>query len=448
MVWHERREQWDSHKDDVRDAAAIDYSRVIHSASFRRLQGKTQILNLGDSDFYRTRLTHSLEVAQVAGGITEMLRNRVGEVALTSQLPSLAMVQAMGAVHDLGHPPFGHGGEVALNFCMRNDGGFEGNGQTLRILTRLEKFSAEAGANLMRRTLLGVLKYPVAYSDACNPQRFPALVEGPSVERILDRKISKPPKCYLDTERDIVEWILAPLPQADRDAFCAVTDVPGKHKATRHKSFDCSIMDLADDISFGVHDLEDAVTLGLLTEDDFRETVSLERCRPFFARMKSRYADEFGGDIEQEFAARLFGDSSARKRLIGRMVNYLIASCAITEEGEFAEPLLRYRVSLPAEAAAFLNALKSVVMERVILSPSVQQLEFKGQRMVLSVFDAFASEPETLLPLSTRARYHAAEDRHKRRVICDHVAGMTDGFLIHTYQRLFSPGMGSVFDRL
>lgn len=444
MVWYERREKWDSHKDDVRDAAAIDYSRVIHSASFRRLQGKTQILNLGDGDFYRTRLTHSLEVAQIAGGITDMLR--IGSV--DGPLPNLTMVQAMGAVHDLGHPPFGHGGEVALNFCMRNDGGFEGNGQTLRILTRLEKFSAEAGANLTRRTLLGVLKYPVAYSDVVNSERSPALVDGPSVERILDRKISKPPKCYLDTESDIVEWILAPLSPTDRDTFCSATEIPGKHKTARHKSFDCSIMDLADDISFGVHDLEDAITLGLLGEDDFRETVNLDRCRPFFDRMKTRYTEEFGGDIEEEFAARLFSDGATRKRLVGRMVNYLIASCTVVEEVGFTEPLLRYRARLTEEASTFLNALKLVVKNRVILSPTVQQLEFKGQQMVLSVFDALASEPEALLPLSTRARYQAVEDQNKRRVICDHVAGMTDGFLIRTYQRLFSPGMGSVFDRL
>lgn len=448
MIWYERREKWDGHKDDVRDAAAIDYSRVIHSASFRRLQGKTQILNLGDGDFYRTRLTHSLEVAQVAGGIVEMLRNGSVDGPFASLLPSLTMVQAMGAVHDLGHPPFGHGGEVALNFCMRNDGGFEGNGQTLRILARLEKFSAWAGANLTRRTLLGVLKYPVAYSDVLNRERIPALVDGPSVERILDRKVSKPPKCYLDTERDIVEWILEPLSPADRDAFCSATEVRGKHKVARHKSFDCSIMDLADDISFGVHDLEDAVTLGLLGEEDFRETVNLDRCRPFFDRMKSRYTDEFGGDIEEEFVTRFFGDGAARKRLVGRMVNYLIASCVVVEEEDFSEPLLRFRARLPEEAAAFLNALQSAVMERVILSPSVQQLEFKGQQMVLSVFDALTSDPEALLPLSTRARYQAAEEKHKRRVICDHVAGMTDGFLIRTYQRLFSPGMGSVFDRL
>jgi dGTPase len=162
--WNARFEGWPQQAEDAREWADVDYSRVVHSASFRRLQGKTQILNLGDSDFYRTRLTHSLEVAQIAGSVTRQLRvSNVGHPAV-NHLPDLSLIQAVGLTHDLGHPPFGHGGEVALNYCMRerkglplNQSGFEGNGQTLRILTKLEKFSERAGANLARRTLLGVL---------------------------------------------------------------------------------------------------------------------------------------------------------------------------------------------------------------------------------------------------------------------------------------------------
>ena len=166
--WLARREPWQQQLEDARDAAAVDYARIIHSASFRRLQGKTQVLNLGDSDFYRTRLTHSIEVAQIAGGIARQLEKDNQAHPALSSIPDITMIQAIGATHDLGHPPFGHGGEVALNYCMRSNGGFEGNGQTLRILTRLEKFSAGAGANLTRRTLLGVLKYPVGYSVVVN----------------------------------------------------------------------------------------------------------------------------------------------------------------------------------------------------------------------------------------------------------------------------------------
>ena len=151
-TWNARREAWTQQQEDARNIGDVDYGRVIHSASFRRLQGKTQILNLGDSDFYRTRLTHSLEVAQIAGGLAVQLTRSFADHPATATLPDRSQIHAIACSHDLGHPPFGHGGEVALNYCMRDAEGFEGNGQTLRLLARLENFSAAAGANLSRRS--------------------------------------------------------------------------------------------------------------------------------------------------------------------------------------------------------------------------------------------------------------------------------------------------------
>src|SRR5690606_8443661 len=235
--------------------------RVIHSASFRRLQGKTQILNLGDSDFYRTRLTHSLEVAQIAAGLAQQLAQNFPGHPAVAALPGRNLIQAIACAHDLGHPPFGHGGEVALNYCMREHGGFEGNGQTLRLLSRLETYSASAGANLSRRTLLGVLKYPVAYSTVYQPGRVPRLRSDTVFVRSIDVQASAPPKCYLDTESSVVEWILSPLRPEDRAAFVEWEERPGRHGRALHKSLDCSIMDVADDIAYGVHDLEDAIAL-------------------------------------------------------------------------------------------------------------------------------------------------------------------------------------------
>ena len=161
LSWQQRRGAWEPSPNDERGPFDVDYARIIHAASFRRLQGKTQILSLGDSDFYRTRLTHSLEVAQIAGGIELHLEQRHPECH--THLPGLTLIQALGFTHDLGHAPFGHGGEVALNYCMRDVGGFEGNAYTLRILARLEHYSERDGANLTRRSLLGVLKYPAKY---------------------------------------------------------------------------------------------------------------------------------------------------------------------------------------------------------------------------------------------------------------------------------------------
>jgi dGTPase len=108
---------------------------------------------------------------------------------------------------------------VALNYCMRDHGGFEGNGQTLRLLSRLESFSNDAGANLSRRTLLGLLKYPLPHAAVANPAIRPSLMTGPTAVRLLDVKSCKPPKCYLDSEEDVVDWVLDPLSASDRTAF-------------------------------------------------------------------------------------------------------------------------------------------------------------------------------------------------------------------------------------
>lgn len=445
MNWYARQENWQAQSEDARNEADIDYARIIHSASFRRLQGKTQILNLGDSDFYRTRLTHSLEVAQIAGGITRQFRQDFSDHPAIPHLPDHSLIQAVGMTHDLGHPPFGHGGEVALNYCMREAGGFEGNGQTLRILSRLEKFSAGAGANLMRRTLLGVLKYPVAFSQAFNPACAPRLNSKPTAISIIDRAASKPPKCYLDTERATVQWILAALSSGDREAFTALKTQTGKHHRAIHKSFDCSIMDVADDIGFGVHDLEDALALRLISEEAFRSLVPEEKCASFLTHLKQKYPGESANNVYEKLVATLFGEGGERKRCIGRMVHHLITHCQIDTLEEFEEPLIRYRAAMQEGPARFLGALKDAVFKAVIQSAGVQQLEFKGQKMVVSVFEALASEPETLLPAGQLALVRAGEDAS--RVICDYIAGMTDGALLKAYDRLFSPRMGSIFDQ-
>ena len=146
-----------------------DRARVIHSAAFRRLQTKTQVLGLGENDFYRTRLTHSLEVAQIGSAICERLHEKyTTDELIRSWIPSLSLIEAIGLSHDIGHPPFGHGGEVALNYSMIDSGGFEGNGQTLRIVSRLAEYSPNHGMDLTRRTLLGLVKYPAPYSKVRN----------------------------------------------------------------------------------------------------------------------------------------------------------------------------------------------------------------------------------------------------------------------------------------
>lgn len=443
-VWEERIEQGKKRVDDARTAYDTDYARVIHSASFRRLQGKTQILSLGDSDFYRTRLTHSLEVSQVAMGIVRQLRSSHASHAVYQHLPAEStLTQVLGLCHDLGHPPFGHGGEVALNYCMRKHGGFEGNGQTLRILTKLEKMSENAGLNLTRRSLLGILKYPVPYSLVYDKEKEPKLSSATTAIQIIDRENSKPPKCYLDSEETQVKWILSVLSDADRATFQIISPNKKGVMAATHKSLDCSIMDAADDIAYGIHDLEDAIALKLITEEQFREDVPEASCRAFLDNLNTEYSEEFGNDTYSEFIKKLFSDGKIRKRQISRLVFYFITNIEVCDLCEFQDPLLRYRVKV--KDAGLLEALKKAVSRRVIRSPNVQQLEFKGQKMVVSVFEAIASEPKSFLPEDFAFNYEQTKDV---RVICDYIAGMTDAFLLKTYDRLFSPHMGSVFDRI
>lgn len=444
MDWYDRRELHTQQDEDAREPGDIDYSRVIHSASFRRLQGKTQILNLGDSDFYRTRLTHSLEVAQIAGGITKQVTKDCAKHPVLNHLPDRSLVHAIGCTHDLGHPPFGHGGEVALNYCMRDHGGFEGNGQTLRIVSKLENFSASAGANLCRRTLLGVLKYPASFKATNN--LLPELDCTTTAVNLINPTKSKPPKCFMNSEQDVVDWVLKILPNDERSEFQSVENNIDKHHKTKHKSLDCSIMDVADDISYGVHDLEDAIAVGLLSRDDFERAVPSDRCSSFLDALKKKYPEEAKNNEYDNFVSNLFGDSSSRKRFIGRLVHHFVTAIEVSETNLFTEPLLRYHVRICEKQREFLDALKDVVRDEVILHPSVQHLEFKGQRMVVSVFEAMASDPKRLLPRD--AFRHFQESDEDYRAICDYVAGMTDGYLLKTYERLFSPRMGSIFDKL
>lgn len=254
--------------------------------------------------------------------------------------------------------PFGHGGEVALNYCMRSNGGFEGNGQTLRILTRLEKFSENAGANLTRRTLLGVLKYPAAYSVVVNsdPKKQPRLKASPTAIKVIDRSASKPPKCFMDSEQDIVNWILAELSVSDRTRFTSIASVEGKHSKTLHKSFDCTIMDVADDIAFGIHDLEDALELQLIGEKDFRQLIAEDDCGCFLDVLKEKYSHEFKNDVYEGFVEAMMGEPGRRKRFVNRLVHHFITHCFIETDDAFEDLLLRYKVVLPKAQRRFVDA--------------------------------------------------------------------------------------------
>ncbi len=418
-----------------------DRARVIHSAAFRRLQAKTQIFGLNESDFYRTRLTHSMEVAQIGSGLVEQLIT-VGEGKdYLDWLPSFYLMEAICLAHDLGHPPFGHGGEVALNYMMRNHGGFEGNAQTLRILARLGEYTPSNGIDLSRRATLGVLKYPQIYDNVIelNPGYCEAIKQPDTLDfKTLSMTDWQPPKSIYCEEKDVFEWVLGLFSKKDKQRFLESTAKEIGHATTNHKALDTTILELADDIAYGIHDLEDAVAMGMVQKDLWqREIMDSEVLKQY-----PLWDDEM---TERLFSCR----SKGRKHAISEMVGIMVESIKIVEDEEFEHPLLRYKAVLGDAEMAVLEALKSFVYNFVITMPEVKGMEYKGQLIVLDLFKSLRANPKALLPRNTYQKYERApSERVQHRIICDYIAGMTNTYASRLYEKLFTASQGSIFDRL
>lgn len=429
-LWKERLEPLEADERE-RGAFSRDRSRVVHSAFFRRLQGKTQVLGLGESDFYRTRLTHSLEVAQIASGISEFLESTSYNEEHKTWIPSLELIETISLAHDIGHPPFGHGGEVALNYCMHEHGGFEGNAQTLRICSSLGEYSESAGLNLTRRATLGIIKYPAPYSSAVDNTLY-----KPN-EAPLNLDSYTPPKCIFDCDSTAFNFATQTI-QEDMPLFTSVHAKENKHKKTKFKSFDTSIMELADDIAYGVHDLEDAVALRLVDERQWKADV--------YEKIVNLKDSKLSASME-EITTNLFSEKNKiRKKSIGLLVGYFIRSCHITSQGTFSNLLLDLKADMGACATEELEILKSFVVENVIRTAEVQTLEYKGQQMIASLFRAIQANPSRLLPKKYYLEYQSLDNNP--RVICDYIAGTTDDYATRLYHKIFTPSSGSIFDRL
>ncbi|WP_100657203.1 anti-phage deoxyguanosine triphosphatase [Alteromonas flava] len=437
--WHERRLPRVENRDgDHRSPYQRDKARILHSAAFRRLQAKTQVLGVGLSDFYRTRLTHSLEAAQIGVGICAQLQVKYPAESEQLGLDS-NLIEALCLAHDIGHPPFGHGGEIALNFMMDSHGGFEGNGQTFRIVTQLEPYTEWHGMNLSRRTILGLVKYPhfisrLRVTKNIAPNDKLAL-------RTVKARDWHPPKGLFDCDKAIFDWLLQPLSSADKNQLMQVQEKPNQHAKTIHKSLDCSIMELADDIAYGVHDLEDAIVMGMVNQLDFTN----------FMRAKIEALDIPGLSNQfDELTLKLFSRQHfERKNAIGALVNLFITAISLTSKGCFSSELLDYNAIMPTQHAEALGLFKQFVYLKVIQKPEVQLLEYKGQQTVMELFQAFASDPERLLPDNTRQRWREAEENGLgHRVLADYISGMTDEFASRLYSNMFVPKRGGTHDTL
>lgn len=352
-----------------------DRDRIIHSAAFRRLKHKTQVFVYHEGDHYRTRLTHSLEVAQIARSICRAL-------GLNEDLG-----EALALAHDLGHTPFGHAGEEALDRAMRDYGGFDHNAQTLRILTRLEhRYAAFDGLNLTWETLEGVVKH-----------------NGPLIGD--NRKLE-------DLPLAIVEY--------DRQQDLELGTFAGP---------EAQVAALSDDIAYNNHDIEDGLRAGLFTLDDIAEVPLVGE---MFAFIRGRYPG-----IED---SRLIHETI--RRLIDRMINDVLgetrrrlaraAPASAAEIRALREPV----VAFSPDMAAADRRLKEFLFKRMYRHYLVNRMTSKARRVVRELFDLLFREPECL-PQEWRERADAMDERQRARLVADYIAGMTDRFALKEHRRLF-----------
>ena len=342
-----------------------DRDRIIHCAAFRRLEYKTQVFVNHEGDLFRTRLTHSIEVAQIARSIARNLH--VNE----------DLVEAISLAHDLGHTPFGHAGQDALNACMQDHGGFEHNLQSLRVVDALEqRYGAFDGLNLMFETREGILKH-------CSLPNARKL--GRIGQRFIDRK---------------------------------------------QPSIEAQIANLADEIAYNNHDIDDGLRSGVLSTTQLDEI-------DFYARQRR--------DVEQTFPG--ISGRRAINETIRRMINALIVDLVTTSEARIrdagvqslddvrnAAPLIAFSEKIGAEAALLKRFLRHNMYQHYL----VNRMTSKARRIITELFDAFIAEPNLLPP-----DYHLPDDgstsarAHQARKVADYIAGMTDRYAMREHRRLF-----------
>ena len=340
-----------------------DRDRIVHSTAFRRLEYKTQVFVNHEGDLFRTRLTHSIEVAQIARSVARALR-------LNDDL-----AEAIALAHDLGHTPFGHAGQDALNDCMQEYGGFEHNLQSLRIVDRLEeRYGAFDGLNLMFETREGILKH-------CSPARARELGE-------LGRR-------FLEG---------------------------------RQPSLEAQICNLADEIAYNNHDVDDGLRSGLLTLEQL-ESISL------FARHAAEADAEF-----PEISSRRRVHETIRRMIDAQVTDILAESArkiaAAAPEAladvHAAPPLIAFTDAMRAEN----RALKGFLRDHLYQHFEVLRMTSKARRIISDLFAAFVADPRLLPP----QYQEMATMTSVQRATADYIAGMTDRYSMKEHRRLFSVG--------
>lgn len=363
---------------DGRDDEMRDYARILYSSSFRRLQGKMQLLGIDATNFNRNRLTHSLEVAQIARSI-----------AFNLGLKNIMFAESCSLAHDLGNPPFGHYGEVILNKLSKDFGGYEGNAQTFRILRKLEKKHHEyEGLNLTIRTLFGVTKYFFKRSE--NPKKF-----------LYDDDYN-----FLKEELD-------------------------KKEITTTKSIDAQIMDLADEIAYAAHDLEDALSSGIISVGEmiheFKISEKYHEAYPEFVRIVQVIQDTALKSTRlktsEEYSAIL------RKELTSTIVHNLCLDIGLIEPEGITQ--LGYKTK-----AKLSEGLKKLLFNAILRKKDVQHYEKKGEKIIRGLYEVYSdtsyNKGNILLPAEVRNL-----ECDQRRLVIDYISGMMDSYAEQEYIKYF-----------
>ncbi len=403
--------------DEYRNPFQIERDRILFSGPFRRLQSKTQVFQSGEYDFYRTRLTHSIEVAKIGRSICDYLRVHSARLGPEFHVDA-DLVEAVCLAHDLGHPPFGHIGERKLNALMAPHGGFEGNAQTLRILTELiyERPGRTKGIAPTRALLDGVMKY-----KALQTEQIAASGEAPERHFIYDHQAPW---------RSVVLGAAEP-PEA----------LNQPRQLNAFKSIECQIMDWADDTAYSLHDIVDGIHARYITAGslyDWAQTQELDEAQ-------AGYVDTLCRVIREHRHESYFGSR------IGRFVH----SCSLVpREGFLSDQTWRHAfdLAMDPEVCAESRLYKKIALHLIFKSTQLQQIEFKGGHILERLFEGLAEHcagggsgglrilPPQVLELIDRE----ADATGRYRRLCDFVAGLTDGLAVRTYKRLYDADFGSI----
>jgi len=358
-----------------------DRDRIIHSAAFRRLKHKTQVFVYHEGDHYRTRLTHSLEVAQVARSMARAL------------LLDEDLTEALSLAHDLGHTPFGHAGERELNSCMSDHGGFDHNAQALRIVTRLERrYAGFDGLNLTWETLEGLVKH-----------------NGP----VLDAN-GKPTGRYVKTG----------LPHA-------IVEFAQNHdlQLDSYASAEAQIAAISDDIAYNAHDIDDGLRAGLFDVKTLREAP--------IAGKAIREVEDLWPGLDRH---RLIHETV--RRVISWMIFDVIAQTKVNAAANAVESADAVRksnsaiVNFSGQMTQSNTDLQAFLAEHMYKHEKVIAIMRRARRVVRDLFEAYSSDPEQL-PGDWQEQGYSRGDSRQARQICDFIAGMTDRYALDEHKRLF-----------